>query len=69
MSEPTPLLLAPEVARRLRVSVQTVYRWAKSEDGKPPVLPSVVIAGTVRFRSEDVDRLLEPVSQTQPKAG
>lgn len=59
MSEAPELLTAGEVAKRLRVTVQSVYRWAKSEDGAPPVLPGLRVGGTVRFRRADVDRLLD----------
>ena len=50
-----PQLMTPdEVAEVLRVSKETVLRWARS--GK---LPSLPLAGRIiRFRQEDVDQLL-----------
>lgn len=49
----TNLLTAVEVARRLRVSRATVYRWA--EDG---TLAAVRIGGTVRFHPDVVAALM-----------
>jgi excisionase family DNA binding protein len=51
-----PLITSGEAAERLDISVVTLRRWIK--DGKLGYirLPS----GQYRFRSEDVDALLEP---------
>ncbi len=48
------LMTAEELARALRVSRSTVYRWAWEG-----VLPMVRLGRTVRFRRDDVLRLLE----------
>lgn len=53
------MLTAAEVAKALRVSVQTISRWAA--DG---TLPSVKFGnptgkGPVRFRREDVEKIIE----------
>jgi excisionase family DNA binding protein len=48
------LLTAAEVAKTLRVSTMTVYRW-----GQNGTLPSITVGGTIRFRRSDVDALLE----------
>jgi excisionase family DNA binding protein len=53
MSE-SALLTAREVAERLNVSRQTIWRW-----GQDGTLPRVTIAGTVRFRAEDVEALAQ----------
>lgn len=53
MPAPPPLLTASEVAEMFRVAEGTVYRWAR--DG---FIPSVTVAGTVRFHQADVDRIL-----------
>lgn len=44
----------PEVAKRLRVTAMTVYRWI--EDGK---LPAVQIAKHYRIRSADLEAMLD----------
>ena len=46
-----------EAARYLDVSLQTVRRWAKN--GSLPVI--ILPSGHRRFRTEDIERLLEPV--------
>lgn len=48
------MLTAPEVAALFRVTPATVYRWAKT--GK---LAAITVGGTVRFRNEDVQALLD----------
>lgn len=53
MSETPEFFTAGEVAQRLRVSVQTVYRYA--EDG---TLPSIRVGGLVRFPSEAIEAKL-----------
>ncbi len=55
MSQLPTLLTAGEVAEALNVSVLSIYRWAGMN---PPVLPSVNIEGTRRFRPEDVEALI-----------
>ncbi len=54
MSETGALMTAAEVAARLNVSRQTIWRW-----GTDGTLPRVTIAGTVRFRKEDVEALVK----------
>ncbi len=44
------MLTAEEVAQHLRVSVKTVYRWAKSGE-----LPCTKWGRTVRFLERDVE--------------
>lgn len=58
MGERHELLTAAEVAARLRVTVQSVYRWAKPDEDGKIVLPAVNVGGIVRFRADDVDALL-----------
>ncbi len=58
MGETPELLKVPEVAARLRVDPQTVYRWASPDDDGTVVLKSVKIGGVLRFRSADVDELI-----------
>lgn len=53
MSDAAALLTAEEVAKRLRVSPVSIYRW-----GKAGVLPSVTIGGVVRFRTADIDAIV-----------
>lgn len=48
------LLTVPEVAERLRLSTQTIYRWI--EDG---TLPAVQIRKNYRVRAGDLELLLE----------
>lgn len=48
------MLTAPEVAALFRVTPATVYRWAKT--GK---LAAITVGGTVRFREDEVRRLLD----------
>lgn len=64
MSEVPSLLTAADVAKIMQVSAQTVYRWAKPENGEPPRLPSVVVGGIVRFRPADLEALIA----AEPKA-
>lgn len=61
------LLTAKEVARRFRVSIATPYRWAREGE-----LEVVRVGGTIRFRREDIDRLLRSLSSESlvtPTAG
>lgn len=60
MPPETPLLTSAEVAKILRVTPMTVSRWSK--DGT--LQPIRLTKGTVRFRSEDIDRLLEDGAQS-----
>lgn len=53
MSESPDLLKADEVAKRLRVSVATVYRFARAG-----TLPSIRVGNVVRFPSEAIDARL-----------
>jgi excisionase family DNA binding protein len=53
MQEAPELLTTVEVAERLRVSVSTVSRWAKAGE-----LPVVRLGSLLRFRSDDVERIL-----------
>lgn len=54
------LLSAKQVATALDVSTETVLRWAREGD-----LPAIYLPrGTVRFRREDVERLLRPPAAT-----
>ncbi|MDQ3403548.1 MAG: helix-turn-helix domain-containing protein [Actinomycetota bacterium] len=56
------LLTATEVAKRLRVSVATVNRYAREG-----LLPAVRLpGGTWRYRVSDIDELLIPVEPTGP---
>lgn len=58
MTEPLPELLTPEeVAEHLRITLHTVYAWART--GK---LPHIRIAGTVRFRRDALEALTEAQS-------
>jgi excisionase family DNA binding protein len=52
------LLTAEDVADLLRVSVDTVYDYAR--DG---LLPSVRFGRSVRFKSEDVDAFIAAASE------
>lgn len=54
MGDAHALLTASEVADRLGVSRQTVYRWAKAQ-----LLGSLKVGGVVRFRPSDVDEFME----------
>lgn len=47
------LLTVPEVAERLRLSDETVHRWAR--DGKLPYVP--LPNGMKRFRREDIEAI------------
>jgi excisionase family DNA binding protein len=49
----SPLLTAKEVAELLRCSKQAVYWWAETG-----VLPHVRIGRAVRFRRDDVERVM-----------
>ena len=49
------LLTVDDVARLFQVSADTVYRWKRSG-----WLPGTKVAGTIRFRREDVDALFSP---------
>ena len=49
-----PLLTIDQVARRLLVSQATVYRLVSAGE-----LPKLRIGGSTRFRSADVERLIE----------
>lgn len=49
----------------MKVSVQTVYRWAKP--GEPLEHATVRVGDVVRFRSDDVAALLGP-DAVEPKA-
>jgi excisionase family DNA binding protein len=62
IEEIRPLLTADDVAPILRLSPQTVRRLAASG-----AIPSVRIAGSVRFRRDDLDTLLEqPAHEERP---
>jgi excisionase family DNA binding protein len=54
IEEIRPLLTADDVAATLRLSPKTVRKLAASGE-----IPSVRIAGSVRFRRDDLDALLE----------
>ncbi|MGA2928518.1 MAG: helix-turn-helix domain-containing protein [Solirubrobacteraceae bacterium] len=47
-------LSIPEVARRLKLSRATIYRWI--DEGR---LPALKLGKNIRLRAHDVDRLLE----------
>lgn len=47
------LLTVPEVAERLRLSDETVHRWAR--EGKLPFVP--LPGGMKRFRREDIEAI------------
>lgn len=51
-----PLLTTGEVATELAVDPDTVRRWVKDGKLTAVVLPS----GVLRFKREDVDRILTP---------
>jgi excisionase family DNA binding protein len=61
-ADPEVYLIAAQVAELLQVSPKTVFRWAAS--GK---LPSVQIAGTVRFMPRE--RLLAWLQDRERRAG
>lgn len=72
MSEPTgngtsvPEYLTPEeVARILRVSSKTIYRWSSSD----PSMPSLTIGGVVRFPRARLLRWLEQREQGPGRLG
>lgn len=65
MSEASDLMTAAEIAKRLRVSVQTVYRWG--EDGTLP--GALRVGGVVRFRRADFERLLRDGAPATPAGG
>jgi excisionase family DNA binding protein len=48
------LLTVVEVADKLQVKVWTLYKWAR--EGR---IPSVKISGFLRFKEEDVEKLVE----------
>ena len=69
LAEPTPATAGPlltegEVAERLGVSPRTVRRWR----GRG-LLPFVKIAGTVRIRLSDLDRVSRPGGDADPESG
>lgn len=53
---PEPLMTAKEVAALLRVSAQTVSRWADEGNLSPVTLPGRVL----RFRRVDIEAMLDP---------
>jgi excisionase family DNA binding protein len=55
--KPTPLLTAREVARQLGVSVAWVLQHASGT--RKPVIPSIKMGKSVRFRQSDIDRFVE----------
>lgn len=57
-SEQPTLLTAPQVAKRLDVSDETVRRWVKKGQIPHIKLPS----GHTRFREEDIAELLRPTA-------
>jgi excisionase family DNA binding protein len=59
-----PLLLPDEVAAILRVSPRTVRRWAG--DG---TLKCVRVAGSLRFRPDDIAALIEQAKQSPGLTG
>jgi excisionase family DNA binding protein len=56
-SVPAPLLTAREVARQLGVSIDWVF--AHAEGRRHPILPSLKLGKSVRFRQDDIDLFLE----------
>lgn len=54
------LLTAKQVAEELGVSYESVLRWAREGDLQSIRLPR----GSVRFRREDVEKLLRPPAAT-----
>lgn len=54
---PHPLLTVAEVAATFRISRSAVNKWIKA--GVLPVVQQTK-GGALRFRREDVERLLEP---------
>lgn len=64
MTQVPELLTVAEVAEKLRLSDETVHRWARL--GK---LPYVDVLGVKRFRSADIQAILNrtgPVEDTVP---
>jgi excisionase family DNA binding protein len=59
---PAPLLTAAEVAVRLNVSQDWVWKHASGQH--QPRLPSVKLGRLIRFRPEDIAALLEEVPCT-----
>jgi excisionase family DNA binding protein len=53
MAQGSDLLTVAEVAARLRVSDETVHRWAR--EGSLPYVP--LPSGTKRFRREDIEAI------------
>jgi len=53
MTQDTPLLIASEVADRLRVSEETVNQWARIGRLKAITLPS----GRKRYRVADIEAI------------
>jgi excisionase family DNA binding protein len=49
-----PLVTAAQVAKKLNVTVQTVYRYAKTG-----ALPHYGFGGAIRFSEEDVAKFLK----------
>jgi excisionase family DNA binding protein len=60
---PSEFVTQQEVAERFRVSSSAVSRWRREG-----FLPGVKIAGTVRYRREDVDRIAASGIPAEPKA-
>lgn len=58
MGSPTEheLLTADEVAAIFRTDPVTVYRWARAV---PPKIKSVKVGGVVRFRRDEINRILD----------
>lgn len=53
MGDSVQLVTAEDVAELLGVSTAAVYRWARSK-----TLPSIKVGKIVRFRKDEIDRLL-----------
>lgn len=64
MEQTEGLLTAPQVAKMLSVSAETIRVWAK--DGK---LPSITLpAGRLRFRRADIEAILNPPAPSDEPA-
>lgn len=52
---PSPFLTPEELAEELRVTIRTVYRWRRNDEGPP----AIKVGGQLRYRRTDVEQWLE----------
>ena len=59
----TPLLTPREAAELLRIKLSTIYKMSMA-----CTIPTVKIAGSLRFRSEEIEKFIEENSRKPIKA-